>query len=167
MASGISTIVQTTLGMRLALLQGTAFAYIPSVHAFMQLPEQLCNATTNDYVPQEVYEGKMALVGNYYKYPLIVLEKITDPRLSTSLFIHPNVNWFLRASWAFNEVYRSYNCESVDLASDALFSPAMRGKDREALGFFSVGLMRKRIDGHAQTSGRPLPYSPLYSIWPN
>uniref|UniRef100_A0A915D1A0 Solute carrier family 23 member 1 n=1 Tax=Ditylenchus dipsaci TaxID=166011 RepID=A0A915D1A0_9BILA len=38
-ASGISTIIQTVFGMRLALLQGTAFAYVPSVHAFMTLGE--------------------------------------------------------------------------------------------------------------------------------
>lgn len=47
---------------RLALLQGVAFAYIPSVRAFMLLPEFRCNATINDYVAPSVYEHKMALV---------------------------------------------------------------------------------------------------------
>lgn len=61
-ASGISTIIQTGLGMRLALLQGTAFAYVPSVEAFMNLAENRCNATVLDYVPQEVYYEKLQLI---------------------------------------------------------------------------------------------------------
>uniref|UniRef100_A0A915CZP6 Uncharacterized protein n=1 Tax=Ditylenchus dipsaci TaxID=166011 RepID=A0A915CZP6_9BILA len=61
---GLATIVQTSLGMRLALLQGVAFAYIPSIRAFMSLPEFKCNATANDYVPPEEYESKMALFRN-------------------------------------------------------------------------------------------------------
>ncbi|PAV61857.1 hypothetical protein WR25_22786 isoform B [Diploscapter pachys] len=61
-SSGISTIIQTMFGMRLALLQGTAFAYVPSVQGFMSQPENACNATDKDYVPQEVYYGKLALL---------------------------------------------------------------------------------------------------------
>jgi nucleobase transporter 1/2 len=61
-ASGISTIIQTGLGMRLALLQGTAFAYVPSVEAFMNLAENRCNATISDFVPQETYYEKLQLV---------------------------------------------------------------------------------------------------------
>uniref|UniRef100_A0A1I7YL57 Sulfate_transp domain-containing protein n=1 Tax=Steinernema glaseri TaxID=37863 RepID=A0A1I7YL57_9BILA len=60
--SGISTIIQTCLGMRLALLQGAAFAYIPSVEVFMALPENRCNATINDFVPREEYEGRFAMI---------------------------------------------------------------------------------------------------------
>ncbi|TKR60409.1 hypothetical protein L596_027662 [Steinernema carpocapsae] len=60
--SGISTIIQTCLGMRLALLQGAAFAYIPSIEVFMALPENRCNATINDYVPREAYEGRFAMI---------------------------------------------------------------------------------------------------------
>ncbi|KAI1728588.1 permease family domain-containing protein [Ditylenchus destructor] len=59
---GIATIIQSSLGMRLALLQGVAFAYVPSIRAFMTLPEFKCNATDSDYVPQETYERKMALI---------------------------------------------------------------------------------------------------------
>uniref|UniRef100_A0A915BUA5 Uncharacterized protein n=1 Tax=Parascaris univalens TaxID=6257 RepID=A0A915BUA5_PARUN len=59
--SGISTIIQTMLGMRLALLQGTAFAYIPSIQVFMLLPEYKCTATENDFVPSEIYENKLAI----------------------------------------------------------------------------------------------------------
>ncbi|CAI2354469.1 unnamed protein product [Caenorhabditis sp. 36 PRJEB53466] len=61
-SSGISTIIQTLLGMRLALLQGTAFAYVPSVQGFMSLPENACNATEHDFVPQEEYYRKLALI---------------------------------------------------------------------------------------------------------
>lgn len=48
--------------MRLALLQGTAFAYVPSVEAFMNLAENRCNATILDFVPQEIYYEKLQLV---------------------------------------------------------------------------------------------------------
>ncbi|KHN81855.1 Solute carrier family 23 member 1 [Toxocara canis] len=59
--SGISTIIQTMFGMRLALLQGTAFAYIPSIQVFMLLPEYKCTASENDFVPVEDYENKLAI----------------------------------------------------------------------------------------------------------
>ncbi|VDD97261.1 unnamed protein product [Enterobius vermicularis] len=72
--SGISTIIQTALGMRhvsafnldsflLALLQGTAFAYVPSIQAFMQLEEYKCKAADDDDVSKAVYGEKMAIVG--------------------------------------------------------------------------------------------------------
>lgn len=67
-ASGISTLIQTGLGMRLALLQGTAFAYVPSVAAFMALKENQCNATINDFVPQEVYYEKLQYVCFKYAF---------------------------------------------------------------------------------------------------
>lgn len=47
---------------RLALLQGTAFAYVPSIHAFMTLPEYYCTKGEKDFVPQEEYEYKMTLI---------------------------------------------------------------------------------------------------------
>uniref|UniRef100_A0A914I2Q7 Uncharacterized protein n=1 Tax=Globodera rostochiensis TaxID=31243 RepID=A0A914I2Q7_GLORO len=59
---GLGTILQTALGLRLALLQGVAFAYIPSVRAYMNLEGNRCTATINDYVPPEVYENKLAIV---------------------------------------------------------------------------------------------------------
>uniref|UniRef100_A0A1I7UZZ0 Solute carrier family 23 member 2 n=1 Tax=Caenorhabditis tropicalis TaxID=1561998 RepID=A0A1I7UZZ0_9PELO len=61
-SSGISTLIQTFFGMRLALLQGTAFAYVPSVQGFMNLPENACNATENDYVDPAVHGAKIALL---------------------------------------------------------------------------------------------------------
>ncbi|CAK5031757.1 unnamed protein product [Meloidogyne enterolobii] len=59
---GIGTILQSGFGLRLALLQGVAFAYIPSVRAFMSLPEYKCLASVDDFVPQEIYENKMAMI---------------------------------------------------------------------------------------------------------
>uniref|UniRef100_A0A7E4VVC8 Xanthine/uracil permease family protein n=1 Tax=Panagrellus redivivus TaxID=6233 RepID=A0A7E4VVC8_PANRE len=60
--SGINTIIQTFFGMRLALLQGTAFAYVPSIIAYVSLDGNTCNATAQDYVPPEVYESKLAVI---------------------------------------------------------------------------------------------------------
>ncbi|VDK76991.1 unnamed protein product [Litomosoides sigmodontis] len=60
--SGISTIIQTTFGTRLALLQGTAFAYIPSIQVFMQLPEYKCVFTDDDFVAASVYQNKLAII---------------------------------------------------------------------------------------------------------
>ncbi|MCP9264869.1 Solute carrier family 23 member 2 [Dirofilaria immitis] len=60
--SGISTIIQTMLGTRLALLQGTAFAYIPSIQVFMQLPEYKCIFTDADIVDASIYQNKLAII---------------------------------------------------------------------------------------------------------
>ncbi|MFH4975996.1 hypothetical protein AB6A40_002705 [Gnathostoma spinigerum] len=60
--SGLSTILQTMLGMRLALLQGAAFAYIPSIQVFMELPEYKCTASETDSVLSAVYENKLAII---------------------------------------------------------------------------------------------------------
>ncbi|KAE9421602.1 hypothetical protein Angca_004741 [Angiostrongylus cantonensis] len=56
--SGLSTIIQTMFGMRLALLQGTAFAYVPSVQVFMG--QCLVNSSTP--VPKSEYYSKLALM---------------------------------------------------------------------------------------------------------
>ncbi|KIH54166.1 putative permease [Ancylostoma duodenale] len=56
--SGLSTIIQTMFGMRLALLQGTAFAYVPSVQVFMGQ----CTTNHSTYVPEEEYYGRLALM---------------------------------------------------------------------------------------------------------
>ncbi|GMS81651.1 hypothetical protein PENTCL1PPCAC_3826 [Pristionchus entomophagus] len=49
-SAGISTIIQTLLGARLAILQGTAFAYIPSIQVFMKIPEYQCHSNVTDFV---------------------------------------------------------------------------------------------------------------------
>uniref|UniRef100_A0AC35GFD0 Solute carrier family 23 member 1 n=1 Tax=Panagrolaimus sp. PS1159 TaxID=55785 RepID=A0AC35GFD0_9BILA len=60
--SGINTIIQTTFGMRLALLQGTAFAYVPSVISFVNLDAFKCHANSTTYVPPEIYEEKLQII---------------------------------------------------------------------------------------------------------
>ncbi|KAE9547374.1 hypothetical protein FO519_009413, partial [Halicephalobus sp. NKZ332] len=60
--SGINTIIQTTLGMRLALLQGTAFAYMPSIIAFVNLPEYKCHANSTTHVDPAIYEEKLQII---------------------------------------------------------------------------------------------------------
>ncbi|VDN01374.1 unnamed protein product [Thelazia callipaeda] len=60
--SGISTIIQTLLGTRLALLQGTAFAYIPSIQVFMKLAEYKCISSEDDVVAASIYHHKLAII---------------------------------------------------------------------------------------------------------
>uniref|UniRef100_A0AC35TUL4 MFS domain-containing protein n=1 Tax=Rhabditophanes sp. KR3021 TaxID=114890 RepID=A0AC35TUL4_9BILA len=57
--SGISTIIQSAFGFRLALLQGVAFAYVPTIQVFFN---EKCTKTINDHVDESDYNNKMALV---------------------------------------------------------------------------------------------------------
>uniref|UniRef100_A0A914X599 Solute carrier family 23 member 2 n=1 Tax=Plectus sambesii TaxID=2011161 RepID=A0A914X599_9BILA len=60
--SGIATLLQNVLGVRLALLQGPSFAYFAPIYAFEQLPEFKCNATPTDDVPEEDYLIRLRLL---------------------------------------------------------------------------------------------------------
>lgn len=60
--AGISTIIQTTFGLRLAVYQGTAFAFLPPLLAFSQLPDFQCLATEDDIVPQSEYYNKLQMI---------------------------------------------------------------------------------------------------------
>uniref|UniRef100_A0A914WAV6 Solute carrier family 23 member 2 n=1 Tax=Plectus sambesii TaxID=2011161 RepID=A0A914WAV6_9BILA len=53
--AGLSTLLQNTLGVRLALLQGPSFAYLPPIFAFSNLPEFKCNVSAHEEVPEEDY----------------------------------------------------------------------------------------------------------------
>uniref|UniRef100_A0A0K0E8Q5 SLC26A/SulP transporter domain-containing protein n=1 Tax=Strongyloides stercoralis TaxID=6248 RepID=A0A0K0E8Q5_STRER len=59
--SGISTIIQSAFGFRLALLQGVAFAYVPTIEAYFK-EKQHCNLTINDYVDEQIINEKMAYI---------------------------------------------------------------------------------------------------------
>uniref|UniRef100_A0A915BL48 C-type lectin domain-containing protein n=1 Tax=Parascaris univalens TaxID=6257 RepID=A0A915BL48_PARUN len=59
---GIATLLQTTLGLRLAILQGPSFAFLPPLIAFSSLPENACNATDKDFVPEEQWIHRMLTV---------------------------------------------------------------------------------------------------------
>ncbi|KAH7719788.1 Protein Y59E9AL.4 [Aphelenchoides avenae] len=60
--TGISTLLQTTLGLRLAILQGPSFAFLQPILAFTDLPEMKCHATLNDYVPEEDYMARIQTI---------------------------------------------------------------------------------------------------------
>ncbi|CAD5225577.1 unnamed protein product [Bursaphelenchus xylophilus] len=51
--TGLTTLIQTTLGLRLAILQGPSFAFIPPLFAFNDLPGMECKSTIHDEVPEE------------------------------------------------------------------------------------------------------------------
>uniref|UniRef100_A0A7E4ULX2 Solute carrier family 23 member 2 n=1 Tax=Panagrellus redivivus TaxID=6233 RepID=A0A7E4ULX2_PANRE len=57
--TGITTVLQTVFGLRLAILQGPSFAFLPPLYAFANLPEMRCKATMNDYVPYEQYSSRI------------------------------------------------------------------------------------------------------------
>ncbi|PAV78906.1 hypothetical protein WR25_01899 [Diploscapter pachys] len=61
-SSGIATIVQTTFGLRLPVLHGPSFAFIPTLIAFANLPENKCNADVNTVVPEEEYIDKLLTI---------------------------------------------------------------------------------------------------------
>ncbi|KAI6177520.1 Solute carrier family 23 member 2 [Aphelenchoides bicaudatus] len=60
--TGITTLIQTTLGLRLAILQGPSFAFIPPLYAFNELPGMKCTAGKNDEVPEEYYLDRMRTI---------------------------------------------------------------------------------------------------------
>ncbi|VDO82579.1 unnamed protein product [Heligmosomoides polygyrus] len=48
-SSGIATILQTTFGLRLCILHGPSFAFIPPMIAYAALPENHCSADIDTY----------------------------------------------------------------------------------------------------------------------
>uniref|UniRef100_A0A914CFK2 Uncharacterized protein n=1 Tax=Acrobeloides nanus TaxID=290746 RepID=A0A914CFK2_9BILA len=60
--TGIATILQSTLGIRLANLQGPSFAFFGSLYAFANLPEFKCHAKEHEHVPHEEYLKKIQLI---------------------------------------------------------------------------------------------------------
>ncbi|KAH7708624.1 xanthine/uracil permease [Aphelenchoides avenae] len=60
--TGISTLLQSTIGLRLAILQGPSFAYLPPLMAFAMLPDMACNVSETAKVPTDVYLGKINMV---------------------------------------------------------------------------------------------------------
>ncbi|GMT26122.1 hypothetical protein PFISCL1PPCAC_17419, partial [Pristionchus fissidentatus] len=64
-ACGVATILQTTLGLRLSILNGTAFSFLPPLLAFSQLPENRCdpqNVFQNVTVPEEEWKGRIQTI---------------------------------------------------------------------------------------------------------
>ncbi|GMR48917.1 hypothetical protein PMAYCL1PPCAC_19112, partial [Pristionchus mayeri] len=61
-ACGIATLLQTTLGLRLSILNGTAFSFLPPLLAFSQLPENRCEVGQNVTVPEEEWKGRIQTI---------------------------------------------------------------------------------------------------------
>ncbi|KAK0399934.1 hypothetical protein QR680_003282 [Steinernema hermaphroditum] len=58
--TGIATLLQSTLGLRLAVLQGPSFAFLPPLLAYFSNVE--CKATVNDYVPEEEWLARIQTI---------------------------------------------------------------------------------------------------------
>ncbi|TMS38496.1 hypothetical protein L596_005211 [Steinernema carpocapsae] len=52
-ASGVATIIQSTFGLRLAVLQGPSLAFFPPLIAYFYEHSKDCKATVHDFVPEE------------------------------------------------------------------------------------------------------------------
>uniref|UniRef100_A0A1I7ZKV3 Solute carrier family 23 member 2 n=1 Tax=Steinernema glaseri TaxID=37863 RepID=A0A1I7ZKV3_9BILA len=58
--TGVGTILQSTLGLRLAILQGPSFAFLPPLLAYFSSYE--CKSTMNDHVPEEEWLGRIQII---------------------------------------------------------------------------------------------------------
>ncbi|CAJ0582702.1 unnamed protein product, partial [Mesorhabditis spiculigera] len=58
-ASGIATLLQTTFGLRLSILHGPSFAFIPALSAFKSLPENACPYSRTQSSPEDLWMGRM------------------------------------------------------------------------------------------------------------
>lgn len=64
--AGLTTLLQTTFGLRLSILQGPAFAFIPPLLAFSRLPEMRCDSGNSeiDYIQKlQIISGSVAGTG--------------------------------------------------------------------------------------------------------
>ncbi|KAI6176255.1 Xanthine/uracil/vitamin C permease family-containing protein [Aphelenchoides bicaudatus] len=64
--AGLTTLLQTTFGLRLSILQGPAFAFIPPLLAFSRLPEMRCDSGNSeiDYIQKlQIISGSVAGAG--------------------------------------------------------------------------------------------------------
>ncbi|GMT26120.1 hypothetical protein PFISCL1PPCAC_17417, partial [Pristionchus fissidentatus] len=61
-ACGIATLLQTSFGLRLSILNGTAFSFLPPLFAFFQLPENRCEIGQNVTVPEEEWKGRIQTI---------------------------------------------------------------------------------------------------------
>lgn len=59
---GIATLLQTTLGVRLSILHGPSFAFLPPILAYKAMPENKCTADEYTYVPREEWAARVATV---------------------------------------------------------------------------------------------------------
>ena len=60
--TGLTTLLQTSVGLRLPILQGASLAFFPPLYAFANLPQMKCNFSTNDHVPEEFYLNRIQMI---------------------------------------------------------------------------------------------------------
>ncbi|KHJ94959.1 putative permease [Oesophagostomum dentatum] len=60
--SGIATILQTTLGLRLCILHGPSYSFLPPLFAFATMPENECSANMTTVVPEEEWRSRLLTI---------------------------------------------------------------------------------------------------------
>ncbi|CAJ0602729.1 unnamed protein product [Cylicocyclus nassatus] len=61
-SSGIATLIQTTLGLRLCILHGPSSTFLPSLLAFANMPENQCTTGLSTFVPEGEWTKKILLI---------------------------------------------------------------------------------------------------------
>ena len=60
--TGFTTLLQTVVGLRLPILQGPSFAFLPPLYSFANLPDFKCNYSSYDHVPEEHYLLRIQII---------------------------------------------------------------------------------------------------------
>ena len=60
--TGFTTLLQTVVGLRLPILQGPSFAFLPPLYSFANLPDFKCNYSDNADVPEDFYLNRIQLI---------------------------------------------------------------------------------------------------------
>ncbi|CAJ0925399.1 unnamed protein product, partial [Mesorhabditis belari] len=58
-ASGVATLMQTTFGLRLSILHGPSFAFIPALSVYKSLPENTCPYSRTDQAPEDFWMSRI------------------------------------------------------------------------------------------------------------
>ncbi|KAE9552150.1 hypothetical protein FO519_004654, partial [Halicephalobus sp. NKZ332] len=60
--TGFTTLLQTVIGLRLPILQGPSFAFLPPLYSYANLPGIKCNYSSSDDVPEEYYYNRIQTI---------------------------------------------------------------------------------------------------------
>ncbi|CAJ0580275.1 unnamed protein product, partial [Mesorhabditis spiculigera] len=61
-SGGIASILQSTFGLRLAIIHGSSLAFLPPLLAWSNLPENKCTANSTTIVPEEFWKTRLLTV---------------------------------------------------------------------------------------------------------
>ncbi|CAJ0602710.1 unnamed protein product, partial [Cylicocyclus nassatus] len=61
-SSGLATLLQTTFGLRLCILHGPSFSFLPPLLAFAAMPENHCSADLETIVPEAEWKAKIQMI---------------------------------------------------------------------------------------------------------